>query len=203
VFTYSAGCDVPEETPLAVTAWLLAQPRDIGTRFGRRAGTVRAQAKLVLRWFRDDALLRQLQHVVQVRGLLGDHLDALVQIPARRRDPDAGLGGERSTTVERSRWRVPFLIVKDWPPRYRDYLRPTRPKASATPPPRTPWPPRVVINVNGHDNTWSAVWDSSAGLLGELDSGTRREAITWARARCDRVFMFSPELLDLVLLDEL
>jgi len=33
---------------------------DIGTRVGRRAGTVRAQAKLVLRWFRDDALLRQL-----------------------------------------------------------------------------------------------------------------------------------------------
>jgi len=27
---------------------------------GRRAGTVRAQAKLVLRWFRDDAPLRQL-----------------------------------------------------------------------------------------------------------------------------------------------
>jgi len=60
VFTYSASCDVPEETLVAVTAWLLAHRRDIGTRFGRRAGTVRAQAKLVLRWFRGDALLRQL-----------------------------------------------------------------------------------------------------------------------------------------------
>ena len=60
MFTYSASCDVPEETLVAVTAWLRAHRRDIGTRVGRRAGTVRAQAKLVLRWFRDDALLRQL-----------------------------------------------------------------------------------------------------------------------------------------------
>jgi len=60
VFTYPASCDVPEETLVEVTAWLLAHRRDIGTRFGRRAGTVRAQAKLVLRWFRDGALLRQL-----------------------------------------------------------------------------------------------------------------------------------------------
>ena len=60
VFTYSAICDVPEETLVAVTAWLLAHRCRIGTRTGRRAGTVRAQAKLVLRWFRDDAPLRQL-----------------------------------------------------------------------------------------------------------------------------------------------
>jgi len=51
---------VPEETVVAVTAWLLAHRRDIGTRVGRRAGTVRDQAKLVLRWFGDDAPLRQL-----------------------------------------------------------------------------------------------------------------------------------------------
>ena len=34
--------------------------REIGTRAGRRAGTVRTQAKLVLRWFRDDAPIRLL-----------------------------------------------------------------------------------------------------------------------------------------------
>ncbi len=60
MFRYSAICDVPEETVVAVTAWLWAHRRRIGTRVGRRAGTVREQAKLVLRWFRDDAPLRQL-----------------------------------------------------------------------------------------------------------------------------------------------
>jgi len=60
VFTYSAICDVPEETLWIVTGWLLAHRREIGTRVGRRAGSVRDQAKLVLRWFRDDAPLRQL-----------------------------------------------------------------------------------------------------------------------------------------------
>ncbi len=60
VFTYSAICDVPEETLRCVTALLHAQRREIGTRVGRRAGTVRAQARLVLRWFRDDAPVRLL-----------------------------------------------------------------------------------------------------------------------------------------------
>jgi len=60
VFIYSAICDVPEETLVRMTAWLLEYRHRIGTRTGRRAGTVRAQAKLVLRWFRDDAPLRQL-----------------------------------------------------------------------------------------------------------------------------------------------
>ncbi len=60
MFRYSAICDVPEETLVVVTAWLLAHRGRIGTRVERRAGTVRVQAKLVLRWFRDDAGLRQL-----------------------------------------------------------------------------------------------------------------------------------------------
>ena len=30
MFTYSASCDVPEETLVAVTAWLRAHRRDIG-----------------------------------------------------------------------------------------------------------------------------------------------------------------------------
>ncbi len=42
-----------------MTGWLLAHRRSIGTRTGRRAATVRAQEKLVLRWFRDDASLRR------------------------------------------------------------------------------------------------------------------------------------------------
>ena len=60
MFTYSAICDVPAETLLYVTALLCAHRRAIGTRTGRRAGTVRTQAKLVLRWFRDDAPIRLL-----------------------------------------------------------------------------------------------------------------------------------------------
>lgn len=60
MFTYSAICDVPAETLLHVTALLRAHRRVIGTRAGRRSGTVRTQATLVLRWFRDDAPIRLL-----------------------------------------------------------------------------------------------------------------------------------------------
>ena len=60
MFTYSALCDVPEETLLHVTALLRGHRREIGTRKGRRAGSERTQAKLVLRWFRDDAPIRLL-----------------------------------------------------------------------------------------------------------------------------------------------
>lgn len=60
MFTYSAICDVPEETLQHVTALLHAHRCEIGTRAGRRAGTVRTQAKLVLRWFRDDPPMRML-----------------------------------------------------------------------------------------------------------------------------------------------
>jgi DDE superfamily endonuclease len=58
VFTYSAICDVPGETLRYVTTLLWAYRREIGTRRGRRAGSERTQAKLVLRWFRDDASIR-------------------------------------------------------------------------------------------------------------------------------------------------
>ena len=37
MFTYSAICDVPEETLRYVTALLRAHRREIGTRAGRRA----------------------------------------------------------------------------------------------------------------------------------------------------------------------
>ncbi len=58
MFTYSAICDVPEEALLHVTALLHAHRRAIGTRTGVRAATERTQAKLVLRWYRDDAAMR-------------------------------------------------------------------------------------------------------------------------------------------------
>ena len=58
MFAYSAICDVPEETLLWVTALVYAYRREIGTRVGRRAGSERTQAILVLRWFRDDASIR-------------------------------------------------------------------------------------------------------------------------------------------------
>lgn len=60
MFTYSAICDVPEETLLHVTALLHVQRREIRTRAGRRLGTICTQANLVLRWFRDDAPIRLL-----------------------------------------------------------------------------------------------------------------------------------------------
>jgi hypothetical protein len=60
VFTYSAICDVPEEAPPHLTALLRGHRREIGTRKGRRAGSERTQAKLVLRWFRNDAPIRLL-----------------------------------------------------------------------------------------------------------------------------------------------
>ena len=59
MYTYSAICDVPEETLQHMTALLHAHRCEIGTRAGRRAGTVRTQAKLVLRWFRDDPPMRR------------------------------------------------------------------------------------------------------------------------------------------------
>lgn len=60
MFIYSAICVVPEETLLHVIALLCVHRRAIGTRTGRRAGSVRTQAKLVLGWFRDDAPIRLL-----------------------------------------------------------------------------------------------------------------------------------------------
>ena len=60
MFTYSAICDVPEQTLRHVTALLRAHRREIGTRTGRRAGSERRQAILVLRWFRDDTPIRLL-----------------------------------------------------------------------------------------------------------------------------------------------
>jgi len=51
---------VPEETLLHVTALLRGHRREIGTRKAPRAGSERTQAKLVLRWFRDDAPMRLL-----------------------------------------------------------------------------------------------------------------------------------------------
>lgn len=58
MFTYSAICDVPDETLLRVTALLWTQRRLFGARPSRRAGSARTQAKLVLRWLRDGAPLR-------------------------------------------------------------------------------------------------------------------------------------------------
>jgi hypothetical protein len=48
VSTYSAICDVPEETLLWVTALLRTHRREIGTRKGRRAGSERIQGSGVV-----------------------------------------------------------------------------------------------------------------------------------------------------------
>lgn len=60
MITYRATLDVPRETLTALTCWLRAERRRVGTRRGRRSLTCRQQAVLVLRWFRDDTRLRRL-----------------------------------------------------------------------------------------------------------------------------------------------
>lgn len=90
----------------------------------------------------------------------------------------------------------------EWPSRYADYLGPEPRWAEGAPPPTTHTPPKIFINVSRHDQLWSAVWQSSDGLLGSFEEGTREDAIAWARARCDTVFIFSPELGDLVPLEQ-
>ena len=60
MFTYSAICDVPEETLLHVTALLRGTAARSAPGRGAAPGSERTQAKLVLRWFRDDAPIRLL-----------------------------------------------------------------------------------------------------------------------------------------------
>ena len=55
VITYSATLDVPEATVVLLTDLLIAERRRRGTGIGARAASARAQAILVLRWFRQDA----------------------------------------------------------------------------------------------------------------------------------------------------
>jgi DDE superfamily endonuclease len=66
VITYRATLDVPTETLEALSGWLAAQRRQVGTRRGRRSLTPRQQAVLVLRWFRDDTPLRLLAHDARI-----------------------------------------------------------------------------------------------------------------------------------------
>src|SRR3712207_5311235 len=55
VITYSATLDVPEASAVLLTDLLIAERRRRGTGIGARAASARAQAILVLRWFRQDA----------------------------------------------------------------------------------------------------------------------------------------------------
>ena len=60
MITYSATLDVPEDTATLLTALLVAERLRRGTGVGARAASARAQAILVLRWFRQDADLKVL-----------------------------------------------------------------------------------------------------------------------------------------------
>lgn len=60
MITYRATLDVPTQTLIQLTRWLLAHRRARGTRKGMRAATCRTQALMVLRWFRDDTTVRML-----------------------------------------------------------------------------------------------------------------------------------------------
>jgi hypothetical protein len=60
VIGHSATLDVPEDTPMLLTALLVAERLRRGTGVGARAASARAQAVLVLRWFRQDADLKVL-----------------------------------------------------------------------------------------------------------------------------------------------
>lgn len=64
MFTYSAICDVPTETLDWLTHLLHRHRKVHDLRPFQRAGTVRAQAQLVLRWYRDGA---------RVTNLAADH----------------------------------------------------------------------------------------------------------------------------------
>lgn len=58
MITYRASLDVPEATLSTITRWLTDHRRRPGTRPAQRAATARAQALLVLRWFKDSTKLR-------------------------------------------------------------------------------------------------------------------------------------------------
>src|SRR5215203_225469 len=58
--SYSATLDVPEDTATLLTALLVAERLRRGTGVGARAASARAQAVLVLRWFRQDTDLKVL-----------------------------------------------------------------------------------------------------------------------------------------------
>ena len=60
MISYSATLDVPEDTATLLTALLVAERLRRGTGVGARAASARAQAILVLRWFRQDADLKVL-----------------------------------------------------------------------------------------------------------------------------------------------
>ena len=60
MITYSATLDVPEDTATLLTALLVAERLRRGAGVGARAASARAQAILVLRWFRQDADLKVL-----------------------------------------------------------------------------------------------------------------------------------------------
>src|SRR3954465_4085116 len=60
VITHSATLDVPAETATLLTELLVAERLRRGTGVGARAASARAQAILVLRWFREDADLKVL-----------------------------------------------------------------------------------------------------------------------------------------------
>lgn len=105
-------------------------------------------------------------------------------------------------TGESRGWGVPFIVIDDDSPRYRDYLGSGKSEPSPIRSARALSTPRIIININRHNKTWSAVLKSGEGLPGEFDSGTREEAISWARYRCDVILIFSSEHRDLVPLDE-
>lgn len=53
VTTYGSTLDVPTRTPTVVTGWGVAHRRRCDIRPWQRAATVRTQALLGLRWFKD------------------------------------------------------------------------------------------------------------------------------------------------------
>ena len=55
MLTYPATLDVPEEAATLLVELLAAERLRRGTSIGTRAASARAQAILVLRWFRQDA----------------------------------------------------------------------------------------------------------------------------------------------------
>ena len=80
MITYSATLDVPADTATLVTELLVAERLRRGTGVGSRAALARAQAILLLRWFRPRYHLHGHTHVYDARTVTQTQVGATTVI---------------------------------------------------------------------------------------------------------------------------
>jgi hypothetical protein len=90
--------------------------------------------------------------------------------------------------------------VTDLPPRYRDYI--TQPPGQPSPAEPDPTSQDSTVVMKMRDGTWYAILQrqGAASALDEF-TGTRQDAIDWARQRARECWVYSEELGDVVLLE--